>query len=306
MRSSTAFVFLAACAIVACGGGATSITDNTGATGGTGGTGTKPKTDPTTTVNALLQEITSSQNAISKGASGGGAANRLPAPGLNLSVRGASAAAAAGALADQQPDNAALCILDPAAVLWNCPTTVSPAGDTVAVSFQFLDTANAPQPHFDSTTTAAIRRISNSHYSRTAPLQTQNGPVPAAQVDTQHQDVILSGILTGKHAQNGTGTIVHIIAVQGRDTAFVTAPTTTTGILTSNTVPYPVGGSYTAVVHTVQGASTSTTTQVTSFDGSKVATLVINFAAGGQPRTCTYDMTSPAPAVCTGGPAGPP
>jgi hypothetical protein len=301
MRTSTAFVLLAAVGIIACGGDGPSITDNTG-------TGNKPA-DRTATVNELLGEITASQNAISRGSSAGAASDRIPTSGANLSARAAagSGVAAAGALFDNVPtDNAALCVLDSTAVMWHCPTAISPVGDTVNVSFQFLDTLNTPQFNFDPASTAAIRRISDSHTKNTSPLQTVNGPVPAVQVDTQHQDVVLGGILSGNHAQNGTGSIIHMIAVDGRDTAFITAPTTVTGILTSPTVPYPIGGSYTAVVHTVQGKSTSTTTQVTSFDGTSTAKLVITFAMGGAPRVCTYDMTSPAPATCTGGPPGPP
>ena len=126
------------------------------------------------------------------------------------------------------------------------------------------------------------------------------------QVDTQHQDIVLSGIRSGDHQQNGTGKIVHTIYRSATDTAFITAPTTTTGIKSGPNVPYPIGGSYTAVVHTVEGPSVSTTTQVTSFDGTSTAKLVISFQSGGTPRTCTYDMTSTAPATCTGGPSGPP
>lgn len=295
MRTSTAFLVLAAMAIVACGGDTPSITDNGNGNNGGG------NTDATTTVNELLGEITAGQNAVAKGSSAGGAADLLPPPGISLSARPVgSALAAAGALFDgAPPDNAALCVPDSAAVMWHCPMTVDPLGDTITVSFQFLDTANTPQMHFDSASTASIRRVSDSHTKNTQPLHTDSGTVSAVQVDTTHQDVILSGVLTGKHVQNGTGKIIHMIAAQGRDTAFITAPTTTTGILSSAKVPYPVGGSYTAVVHTVQGKTSSTTTQVTSFDGTTTATLVISFAQGGK-RTCTYDMTSQVPPTCTG------
>lgn len=303
MRISTALALLAATAAIACGG-ADSVTGNNNGNNNNG------NVDVTATVNELLAEINASANAVSKGSGGGGAAELLPVGGLNLSVYSASTShlASAGALFDQAPDNAALCVVDSAKVLWTCPTTVDPQSDTVTVSFQFLDTANVPQIHFDSVTTASIRRVTDSHYAKTTQLQTGDGPVQAFQVDTVHNDVVLSGILTGKHQQNGTGHIIHTIYKSATDTAFITAPTTTTGILSSPKVPYPVGGSYTAVVHTVEGKSTSTTTQVTSFDGTTTARLVITFASPGvTPRTCTYDMTATTPPTCTGGTSsGPP
>lgn len=293
MRISITYMLVAA-AVIGCG--SSDVTD-------TGGGDSGNHTDNTAQINSLLAEITASQNAVAQGAAAGGAADRAPLP----DVAPSAGTRTGGAVRfDQAPDNAALCTPDSTAVMWHCPMTISPVGDTLHVSFQFLDTANAPQMNFNPTTTAAIRRVSDSYYKRSQDVQTQNGPVAAVQVDTQHQDIVLSGILTGTHEQNGTGNIIHVIAEEGHDTAFITAPTTTTGVLTTQGVPYPVGGSYTAVVHTVQGASTSTTTQVTSFDGTKVATLVISFAQGGTPRTCTYDMTSIAAPVCTGGPSGPP
>jgi hypothetical protein len=300
MRISTALLLLAATGAVACGGADSVTGDNTGNNG---------NTDVTTTVNELLGEINSSQNAVSKGSGAGGAADRLPVFGVNLSAysRSASGLSAGGALFDQAPDNAALCVVDSTKVLWTCPTTIDPQSDTIIVSFQFLDTANVPELHFDTAATAAIRRITDSHVAKTSSLGTSAGVVQVFQVDTQHQDIVLSGIRSGNHQQNGTGHIVHTIYKSATDTAFITAPTTTTGILTGSKVPYPVGGSYTAVVHTVEGKSVSTTTQVTSFDGTSTAKLVISFpSAPGTPRTCTYDMTSTAAPVCTGGPSGPP
>jgi len=303
MRISTALALLAATAAIACGG-ADSVTGNNNNNNNNG------NTDVTTTVNELLAEINSSANAVAKGSGAGGAANLLPVRGLNLSAYSASTPhlATAGALFDQAPDNAAVCIVDSTKVLWTCPTTVDPQSDTITVAFQFLDTANVPQLHFDTATTASIRRITDSHYAKTTQVQTMAGPEQDFQVDTQHNDVVLSGILTGNHQQNGTGHIIHTIYRSATDTAFITAPTTTSGILTSSKVPYPVGGSYTAVVHTIEGKSNSTTTQVTSFDGTKTAKLVITFASPGvTPRTCTYDMTATTPPTCTGGtPSGPP
>ncbi len=303
MRAGTAFVLLAAVAGLACGGDSTPITGTGGGGGGGGGGGIPKAPDLNARVNELLAEINSSQTAIGKGGGGGGAAaNRLPIGGPTLSPLGrASADLTIGhATFDAAPaDNAALCVLDTATVTWGCPPQTLQSGLVNKVSFQFLDATNAPQMHFDTVTTAAIRRVSDLIGTISQPVQTQNGPVPATQTSDHHEDVVLTGLHAESHVQNGTGTMTQTIAMEGRDTAFITAPTTTTGILSSPKVPYPVGGSYTAVVHTVQGPSTSTTTQVTSFDGTTVARLVITFV-GGKQRVCTYDMTSQTPPTCTG------
>jgi hypothetical protein len=298
MRSLTAFALVAAFAVAACAKSSPSSPTTNNNTGNTNPT----PVDLNARINELLGEINSSANAIGLGAAGGGAGELLPSGGGRLNLRlSASVSAPAGERAfDTTPaDDASQCTLDSTAVMWSCPATKLPSGLTNKVSFQFLSATNVPQLHFDTLTTAAIRRIADLTGTISQPLQTDSGPVPAVQTTNNHQDIILSAISAGTHVQNGTGTLGQTIAVQGRDTAFITAPTTTAAITTGKTVPYPTGGSYTAVVHTIQGATSSTTTQVTTFNNAPTATLVITFAGGGK-RTCTYNMTSTAAPTCTG------
>ena len=67
------------------------------------------------------------------------------------------------------------------------------------------------------------------------------------------------------------------------------------------TVRYPISGKVTATV-TSQRADMpqagSTTTQVTTYDGSKIAKLVISLANGTILKTCTWDMTASGPPIC--------
>jgi hypothetical protein len=292
MRSSTAITLLAAFAVAACAKDSPSSPTNNN--NGNNGTGTT-SFDVNARVNELLAEINASLNAESKGGSGD-----LLIPTRGFSSAAAIAAPSGGPSFDSTPaDDASQCTLDSLAATWSCPQQTLPSGLKNKVSFQFLNAANTPQLHFDTVTTVAIRRVADLTGTISQPLQTSTGPVPANQTTNNHQDIILSAIKSASHVQNGTGTLAQTIAAEGRDTAFITAPTTTTGLTTGPAVPYPLAGSYTAVVHTVQGATSSTTTQVTSFDGTKTATLVITFT-GGSKRTCTYDMTSQAAPTCTG------
>ena len=294
MRSSNALILLAAFTFAACAKSSpSSPTTNNNNTGNN----TPTTVDLTARVNALLAEMNTSQGAISQGA---GAGDRLVAGGIQFS----SAASPLGpSFTTSVPnDSAAACTFDATSSKFNCPArTLAGSGLIHIVSFQFVDSAGKPQTQFDTIKTAGLIRWTADSGTKSQPVQTTNGPVPATQGTHNSDSTMLTGLHVGQtHTQNGAGHLQQTIAEQGVvDTAFITAPTTTAALTTGPTVPYPTGGSYTAVVHTVQGASTSTTTQVTSFNNTATATLVITFAGGGR-RTCTYDMTSQAAPTCTG------
>jgi hypothetical protein len=298
MRALNAFLLIAAATVVGCGGG-----DSPSITGVDDNPTGKTPVDLTSRVNELLAEINSTENAISQGSGGGGA----PAPMAELRSPIKPLFSSSGSMEDSRAlfagvpaEDAARCTVDSTAVMYSCPSMTLPTGLVSKVSFQFLDAAGNPQFNFDTVTTAAIRRVRDLTGTVQQPLMTMDGPVDATQITNNHDDVKLSGLHDEHHVQNGTGLMIHTIAIVGRDTAFITAPTTTTNVESSSKVPYPVGGSVTAVVTSHTGSQTSVTTQVTSFDGTSTATLVITFSQGGQSRTCTYDMTSPAPPVCVG------
>jgi hypothetical protein len=257
--------------------------------------------DLTARVNELLAEMNSSQGAVSQG---GGAADRLAAGGVRFSsAPSLLAGPSRPSFTTSVPnDSAAACTFDATSSRFKCPArTLLGSGLVHIVSFQFVDSSGAPQTQFDTIKTAGLIRWTADSGTRSQPVQTMSGPVPATQSTHNSDSTMLTGLHGGQtHAQNGKGNLGQTIVEQGVvDTAFITAPTTVTGIQTGATVPYPVAGSYTAVVHTVQGATNSTTTQVTSFNGTSTATLVITFT-GGAKRTCTYNMTSQVAPVCTG------
>jgi hypothetical protein len=300
MRVSTAFTLLAAFAAAGCAKSSPSgptTNDNNNNTGNN----TPTTVDITTRVNELLAEMNSSEGAISQG---GGAADRLVAGGIQFSLAPRPLANPSGpSFTTSVPnDSAAACTFDATSSKFNCLARTLPGSGFIhIVSFQFVDSAGKPQTQFDTIKTAGLIRWTADSGTRSQPVQTMSGPVPATQSTHNSDSTMLTGLHVGQtHTQNGAGTLQQMIAEQGVvDTAFITAPTTVTGIQTGATVPYPVAGSYTAVVHTVQGATNSTTTQVTSFNGTSTATLVITFL-GGAKRTCTYNMTSQVAPTCTG------
>lgn len=299
MRAFVPLALLTAAAMVACSSDTSPLSTSTNTTDTTHTTTTNTTVDLNARVNELLAEINSSEAAISAGGGGGVSGEVVVGGAVRLAVL--PTRAMTPSLSSAPPDNAAACTFDSTKVVYTCPANTLSTGLVHQASFQFVDTTGKPQAHFDTLSTGGIIRWTTLKGTISQPVQTQNGPVPATQITNNRDSIVLGGIRAGQqHAQNGGGSLVQTIIEQGvADTAFITAPTTTTGIQTSSKVPYPVAGSYTAVVHTVQGTSTSTTNQVTTFNGTSTATLVITFPNGTH-RTCTYDMTSTAAPVCTG------
>jgi hypothetical protein len=288
---------LIACGIIGatllgCGGDSPGITDPPGGQDTT----TKKPTPPSKTamVNALLAEITNGQSAASQSASAGGVPG-APAP--------KSSAALASTAVTATGDDAAACVLDATTKRFNCPNQVQPNGLTTTVYFQLLDATGAAQTEFDTLTTTSVRRVTHKFGVYSNPLITQTGPVPAIDTTDNTDSLALSAVRTpGAHKLNGTGLMKVVIVPEGQPVVRITAPTVTTDLaFGDSTKHYPISGTITATLTSIRtGSPASTNSQVTSFDGTSIAKLVITLP-NGQKRTCTYDMTAPnVPAVCVG------
>ena len=193
------------------------------------------------------------------------------------------------------------CPLNAATGYFVCAPVTLPNGMTANSSFQLLDAADAPRTKYDSLV-VKLRRISSMTGTLTQPIQTPNGPVNATQTIAQHVTVVLTGFRANAPEQNGTGRMTNTIVPEGLPTGNVTVAKTVAGLRIdpSPTGPkYPIAGTITSVVTSQQGTGPAfTSTQVTTYNGSAIATTVIT-PQNGPVRTCTYDMTKKEPPVCT-------
>jgi hypothetical protein len=255
-----------------------------------------PKKDTTTAVvqtpvsttariNALLSQITNAQTAAGQGLSASGVPSSSAEPGYSA---GASFATA--------PDNAAACVLDTIAVRFNCPSQTAQNGVVTTMYFQLLDSAGTPMRGFDTLKTVSVRRVSDHVGAYSSPLMTVNGPVQAVDSINNHDDMLLNASPTAPHKLNGTGLMKVVLVPVGLPVVHISAPTVTTdvGFFTDSTKHFPNSGSVSATVTSLDPRNPGpvTTTQVTSYDGTPIAKLVITLPTGAK-RTCTYDMTAP-------------
>jgi hypothetical protein len=241
--------------------------------------------DPDAKVTSLLSQLDAGSNAAASSMSSGGTA---------------------GAPAPTGSQDSKACTYSAETKRTTCPTKTMPNGMTHDLYFQLLDAQGNAQETFDTATTVGIRRVADRSGTLNQPLMTQTGPVNSTQQMTVHEDMVLSGLKTATPMQNGTGTMRNVIDRSDRpppgDTVEVTQTFTNIFIDPAPTGPkYPKGGTITAtVVNKMGNGSKTTTTQVTTYDGSTIAKTVITPAApGAQTRTCTYDMTKQAPPTCT-------
>jgi hypothetical protein len=300
MRTATALrqtiCVIAGATLIGCGGDS-GVTDPGIIKKDTTVTPTPPS--KTAQINALLTEIINGQSAAGQSLSAGGVPGASAAPLSSAALTSLSPAA----LRSSAPDtaNAALCVFDDATKRFNCPSRTQPNGLVTTMYFQLLDSAGTPQTDFDTLTTKGVRRVTDQKGVVSSPLITQSGPIPAVDTTNNHNDLVLS--LGPLHKLNGTGLMSVVIVPEGRDVAHITAPTTTTNLQFPHdtTTHFPIAGQITATVTSITGTQPSvTTTQVTTYDGTSIAKLVITLPGGGK-RTCTYDMTAPnVPATCTG------
>ncbi|HEX7939047.1 MAG TPA: hypothetical protein VF483_08635 [Gemmatimonadaceae bacterium] len=275
----TAAVLMACGAVLAaCGGGDKSVDDALGP-------GQTPVDSSNTKVTGMIAQLDAGQAAASSAASSGG--------------QGAPSGSASNAPPAQS------CTFADSTMSFYCPTITQPNGMVYKMRFQLLDSAGAPQAHFDTVTTRAVKRITDRSGTVNQPLMTQNGPVPATQTMSEHVEMTLSNIRPGlTPEQNGNGVMTNSIVPTGLASATMTVTETFEHIVIDpapGAPKYPKSGKVTVVMVSQTGTAPQvTTTQVTTYDGTATATTVITLP-GGAKRTCTYSMTAnpPVPPTCT-------
>ncbi len=185
-----------------------------------------------------------------------------------------------------------------------CPTFTS-NGLTISATFFLLDAAGHFQSAPDPATTAAIRTVTD--VSGTTKLD--QGGTSGSMTLTNHQDMTLSGLLTGTHVLNGTARMhsdltltapgpMHAVVDQTSVTANVTMPTA------GRSSPWPTSGTITNDASTTdQTGSQSvagTIHSVLTFNGSSTVTIVTTIGTGSTAftTTCKVSLTGVS-AVCS-------
>jgi hypothetical protein len=214
--------------------------------------------------------------------------------GQSFAARGIQVAGVAGV-----PEPAAMrhdaCAFNTGSMSFVCPsTTVN--GVTFSRSFQLLDASGAPQSEYQPGTTAAVRTVSDVTGQITS---TTNGITTTIDL-TSHEDATLSGLLTGNHVINLSGTGNAAISGGGLNHNIATTQNVTNLALPRHGSgdKYPKSGTVaTSAVITAPGFTNTTTVAIT-FDGSSEATLVLTTL--GVTRTCKIDLSQKHSApVCT-------
>lgn len=278
-------------AFVACGGDG--ITDPPGGVTDTAAANAAARIAST---NALLSQMEDAINALGQSLSAGG----VPSGSPEL----AGGAGGAGATLASTPPDAAKCVFDPAAVRHVCPAFTQTNGVVVTTWYQFLDAQSQPHEVPDTAKTVAIRRFIQKAGVVNSQHTSQAGTVPAIDTMKNADTLTLTGLKGPPEGRrlNGKGTMSVVIVPQGQPVARISATTTTENFAfappatpPATAIHYPVSGKVTAIVTSVredQPQAGSTTSQVTSYDGSKIAKLVISLLNGTVLRTCTWDMTA--------------
>jgi hypothetical protein len=142
----------------------------------------------------------------------------------------------------------------------------------------------------DTTVVVAVRRVTTK-----TGWQSQPGPNNTTTIDTiaNSDDMILTNLKATNHTLNGTGTISAVIVPAVNPVGHSTATTTTKDLVLAKTGTsfYPIAGTVTAIVTSqTTGFPPNTTTQVTTYDGTKIATLTITLP-NQKKVVCTWDMT---------------
>ena len=175
-----------------------------------------------------------------------------------------------------------------------CPNrTVS--GLAFSTSFQLLDGGQAPQTSFDARTSDAIRTFTDVVGKA---LQVDATTVTTL---TARDERVLSGLLSGTHTLNGTGTSTFTTTIGSTTTTTTMLEATADLILAprGGPLPYPKSGSITTEVYSgIPGAGATLLATVTSqFNGTQTVTLLID--TSGVMQTCTIDLKGVTPTICT-------
>jgi hypothetical protein len=296
----------AAAAFMACGGEKTGLTDPdpinpVDTTKTPVDTAVANAAARTAATNALLLQMDDAVNALSQSAAAGGVPTGAPAP-----IGGGLSTGPAATTAETPPaTNSAQCTFDDVAIRHVCPNFTQTNGVVIKTWFQFLDATGAPHKIPDSLKTVAIKRYVEKEGVVTG-QHNANGVVVQSQNTMLWKDTLtLSGLKGPPEGRklNGVGSMTVVIVPQGQPSATVTGTTKTEDFAftpppappATATVRYPISGKVTATVKTVRSdvpQQAGTTVQVTSYDGSKIAKLVITTLTGQLLRTCTWDMTA--------------
>ena len=207
-----------------------------------------------------------------------------------LSAGGASFVDVGGGTPSLDPTS---CPYNPAVQSFVC-TPIAESGVTVNQSFTLLSASGAKQPAFDPASTNAVR--ANTTVGGTLVEQgttlTVNG----------QQELTLSGLVSGPHVLNGTGTISLAGTVQDETSTYPVNITVTTTIAnlvlppdaTSQT--WPSSGTITVDVNgSIGPISVSQARTTIKFNGT--STVDVTVTGGGLSKSCKVDLTEKEP-VC--------
>lgn len=293
----------------ACGGDGSKITGNIGDPPDTpGDTAAASAAARTKATNTLLTQINDALNAMSQSASAGGAGG--PTGGVGGGMMTGGKATLDGS---PPPADAAKCTFDDETMRWNCPNITTQSGLVTTSWFQFRDASDKPQKDIDTLTTASIRRFVGTTGFTQHKLPTPKGPTDVTDTVATTDTLILSGLLGPKEQRKmiSKGTVKHVMVPTDQGIIRMGGPKTTEDFrfdppAEDGSPParrYPISGKITLVWTTSQDGvlnSSATTTQVTTYDGTAIAKLVITSAQGKVIKTCTYDMTNQnSPPNCT-------
>lgn len=174
------------------------------------------------------------------------------------------------------------------------PVTIN--GITINRTFQLLDASNNPQSEFSSSTTAAVRKVTDVSGTITRTQGTTTHTVTFV----AHDDVTLSGLLTGVHTLNSTGN--SNAQVTG---GLVPASVVSNHKVTDLVLPKRGGDTHYPQSGTIEGNMTTTVAGTSFpssvkmlFDGSPIMQLQLTF--GNVSRSCTVDLSKhQAQPVCS-------
>ena len=185
-----------------------------------------------------------------------------------------------------------------------CPP-LSSNGLTISATFFLLDAAGHFQSQPDAATTAAIRTVTDVAGTSKLDQAGNSGSMTLA----NHQDMTLSGLLTGQHVLNGRATMhadltltspaaMHAVIDQTSVTANVALPKA------GGSSPWPTSGTVTTDATTATTLSSlpvnTTTHSVLTFNGSSTVTIAMTITTGSTSftTTCTIDLAGASAPVC--------
>jgi hypothetical protein len=164
---------------------------------------------------------------------------------------------------------------------------ITRSGVTFSSSYKLFTATNTPQSQFDAATTAAVESIFDA--SGTI------GTGAAATSMTEHQDMTLSGLLTGPHVLNGVSTL-HLTGTGPipTDALDLLVTTTTAGLTLPNRnagSQWPTAGTITSVFTDKSFSSMPfTSTIAMKFNGT--STVALTLTSDGVSKSCSMDLTS--------------